>query len=217
MAEVGNKFGLGAGGGVFYGARSPKKGAGRYYIPPHMLIDASGTTMNTTAARYYIVPFYVEQPTTFAGAWTINSGAGDNGDKVKIAAYSEGTSGNPGSLAKSFGEVTLTGASATRTFASSWSANPGWYYLEMVTDNAVSFYCMAPVGSISAVGLSLPNVAAASTGTIGAPSVSSAVSGNYIAGDYVGGTYANFPEATSLTPTNSLIGVANFPLFGLYT
>ena len=216
MAEVGNKFGLGAGGGLFYGTRSPKKASGRYYIPPHMLIEASTTTRTTTAARYYITPFYVEQPTTFAGAWTINSGVGDNGDKVKIAAYSEATAGGPGTLAKSFGEVTLTGASAIRTFASSWSANSGWYYLVMVTDNTADFYCMCPIAALTAVGNFTPNQAINSVGVVGTPNVGSTFSGNVPAGDYVAGTYANFPEATSLTPTNTVYGTGVFPLFGLY-
>lgn len=218
MAEVGNKFGLGAGGGLFYGAQSPKKATGRYFIPPHMVILPSGQTVTTTAARYYIAPFYVEQVTTFAGAWTINSGVGDNGDKVKIAAYSEATAGGPGALAKSFGEVTLSGASAARTFASSWSANPGWYYLEMVTDNAADFYTMSTIIQVTSVGAILPNAASTSLGIIGAPTVSSTATANYSTGDYVGGTYANFPEATSLTPATTLFETSpRLPLFGLYT
>lgn len=216
MAEVGNKFGLGAGGGQFGGYQSYKKASGRYYMPPHMFIETSGTTMNSTAARYYIVPFIVEAPTTFAGAWTYNGGAADNGDKVKIAAYSEATSGNPGALAKNFGEVTLTGASAVRTFASSWTANPGRYFLEMVTDNAVNFFCMSPYMYSTAVGMTNVNMAMQTMGTVGAPTVGAAFISNMAAADYVAGTYANFPESTSLAPTNTIYSIGSVPLFGLY-
>mgnify|MGYP003478330757 CR=1 FL=1 len=217
MAEVGNKFGLGAGGGQFGGYPSFRKMAGRYFYPPHLVPTESATTMNTTGARYYIVPFVVESLTTFAGAWCYNSGVGDNGDKVKIAAYNEATGGGPGTLAKSFGEVTLTGASAVRNFASSWSASPGKYYLELVTDNAVGMFCMCAVDQATSAGFFMPNMAANTMGFLAAPPNSSARSSLVPAGDYVGGTYANFPESTSLTPVTTVAGVNQIPFFGLYT
>ena len=146
-----------------------------------------------------------------------NSGVGDNGDKVKIAAYNEATGGGPGTLAKSFGEVTLTGASAVRNFASSWSASPGKYYLELVTDNAVGMFCMCAVDQATSAGFFMPNMAANTMGFLAAPPNSSARSSLVPAGDYVGGTYANFPESTSLTPVTTVAGVNQIPFFGLYT
>lgn len=215
MADVGAKFGLSR-GGMFKGAQSPIKLPSRYFWPAHLTPDLSANTMSTTGARYYVAPFYFERPTAIAGAWCYNSGAGDNGDKVKIAAYSESASGGPGDRAKDFGEVTLTGASAVRTFASSWSAPAGWHYLELVTDNAVSVYAMTAVAPLSAVGTGYPNVEANLLG-VSTPTVAAAFTGSIPTGEYVGGTYANFPEATSLTPATTLFGNAGFPLFGLYT
>lgn len=204
-------------GGQFLGVRAPIKMAARYFMPPNMTPNASSDTVATTAARYYVVPFFLERPTTFAGAWCYNGGAGDNGDKVKIAAYNESSAGGPGTLAKSFGEVTLTGAAAVRTFASSWSASPGWYYLEIVTDNSVTMYVMSVTGNNTAAGIWTPpaagNLIGMSTPNMGA-TVQSNVHGG---GEYVAGTYSNFPEATSLTPTNTLFGNGQIPYFGLYT
>jgi hypothetical protein len=219
MASVASKFGL-SDAGSFGGVQPPILMAGKYIHPSHCNLTNFG--MNTTGARYYIVPIFVPRNTTFAGAWCFNSGAGDNGDKVKIAAYSEATTGGPGARAKNFGEVTLTGASALRNFASSWSAvGPLWYYLELVTDNAVGMWGMTSLSYASDAGYFAPNTLANQLGFIGGPSGSSKASPT---GDYVGGTYANFPEATSLTPTATLADPGTsggtsgvFPAFGLYT
>jgi hypothetical protein len=200
----------------FNGARDPRRQASRYFWPHHLTPDKN-TALATTGARYYVAPFFVSAPTTFAGAWCYNSGAGDNGDKIKIAAYNESGSGGPGTLAKDFGEVTLTGASAVRNFASSWTAPSGWYYLELVSDNAVSLYTMAAGVSVSGVGLFPLNHLANQLG-VSVPTVSTAPEYEIPAGEYVGGTYANFPEATSLTPATTLFSTGgSFPWFGLYT
>lgn len=200
----------------FGGAPALIKPTGRYYLPHDMMAEVTGTTLATTAARYYVVPFYVDRPTTFAGAWTFNGGAGDNGDKCKIAAYYEAATGGPGTLAKSFGEVTLTGAAAGRTFASSWLAAPGMYYLEFVNDNSVTMYCMTTLGTVTAVGQVGVPVGAGMKGWSTTFVPSSAVRG-FAIGEYVGGTYANFPEATSLTPATTVSVFDTFPIFGLYT
>lgn len=205
----------GGGAGQFSGLKSFKPMAGKYFQPPHLLPRETAATMSTTGARYYIVPFIVEHAVTYAGAWCYNGGAGDNGDKAKIAIYNEAANGGPGTLAKSFGEITFTGAAAIRNFASSWSATPGKYYLEFVTDNAVTMYVMTALHQESAAGFALPNVASLTMGqlgsiTLGTPSAAMPT------GDYVGGTYANFPEATSLTPATTLFG-STIPQFGLYT
>lgn len=203
--------------GSFGGIKPPILKSGRY-IAPHYLFP-SAYAVTTTAARYYMAAIYISYPTTFAGAWCHNSGAGDNGDKVKIAVYNVAAAGGPGTLAKSFGEVTLTGASAVRNFASSWTASAGWYYIELVTDNTVALYAMTGLVYASDVGYPFMNNLAFQIGSLATPTTGSAFATP--TGDYVGGTYANFPEATSLTPTATIIDYPNnstsFPAFGLYT
>lgn len=204
-------------GGQFNGQKTFRPMAGKYFWPSHLRLVDSITTNTMTAARYYYVPFIVEHPVTYAGAWCYNSGAADNGKKIKIAAFNESASGGPGSLAKSFGEVTLTGASALRNFASSWSPNPGRYYLAIVSDTAPSMYLMAAGDSESTAGLWGPNVASNTMGFLANVPVSTSLlnlQGHY---DYVGGTYANFPEATAITPTATDNAFNDLPSFGLYT
>lgn len=201
--------------GQFGGVRGIIKPSGKYFIPPHLLpLGDSTTTTATTGARYYIVPWYFDRPTTLAGSWCYNGGVGDNGDKAKMALYSESASGGPGTLAKNFGEITFTGASALRTFASSVSIGPGMYYLEFVTDNAVTMCVMSACQYQSGAGTFMPNVLANMNGSYGV-TLDSVGTRSIPSGDYVAGTYANFPEATSLTPTATLYHAA-VPLFGLY-
>lgn len=216
MADVATKFGLSSGGGQFYGAQGYKKGTGRYFIPPGYATLDTGTTVTTTATRRYRVPFVVEHNTTFAGAFCKNSGVGDNGDKVKIAVYSEATSGGAGSLAKNFGEVTLTAAAADRLFASSWSASPGRYFIDLVTDNAVALYAMTVTVQVSNVGYLKHDPSIQSMGTVGMPTLSATYATGFPICDYSDTTYANFPESTAIAATTTLYG-ANIPLFGLYT
>lgn len=203
--------------GQFNGLPSFKPMAGKYLTPPHLVKEVQANSLSTTGARYYFVPFIVEQPITFAGAWCYNQGVGDNGDKAKIAAFNEASGGGPGTLAKSFGEITFTGASALRNFASSWSATPGKYYLAFVTDNVVAMQCMGQYVNFSAAGQALPNVAGNTLGELGGVTLDTTPAGASPNADYVAGTYANFPEATALTPTASAVGIQSCPLFGLYT
>lgn len=204
-------------GGQFSGYRAFRPGTGRYFWPPHLRPIENATTITTTAARYYIVPFIIEHAITYAGAWCYNGGAGDNGDKVKIAAYNEASGGGIGTLAKSFGEVTLTGASAVRNFASSWSPTTGRYYLELVTDNTVTMFGMGAIDSPTNAGYLSVNHAVNTMGWQAAPPNSSSRLALQSAGDYVAGTYANFPEAASLAPTATAASIDEMPFFGLYT
>lgn len=118
--------------GQFGGVRSIIKPSGKYFIPPHLTYLGSSATAATTGARYYIVPWYFDRPTTLAGSWCYNSGVGDNGDKAKMALYAEAAAGGLGTLIKNFGEITFTGAAALRTFASSVTVTSGMYYLVFV-------------------------------------------------------------------------------------
>lgn len=205
-----------ANSGQFLGAKGFKMMPGKYYRPPHLVQVNTPSTMNTTGARYYTVPFIIEQPTALAGAWCYNGGAADSGDKFKMALFSEAAAGGPGTMVKSFGEGTFTGAAALNSLTSSFSAAPGRYYLEFVTDNAVTMLCMSAMVRLSDAGYVTPSTAMNTMGafTITAGSTEAA---SQAVGDYVGGTYGNFPEATSLTLTTSLFGASAFPLFGLTT
>lgn len=215
MSDLSTAFGLSS-GGQFNGVVAPIKQASRYFLPSHLFVDSVGNTVASTGGRYYFAPYYVDRATTFAGAWTRNAGAGDNGDKIKIAAYNEAAAGGPGTLAKDFGEVTLTGAAALRLFASSWAATPGWYYLALVTDNAVTMSAMTGGTVVTAAGVVYPqplnNLLGAQT-----PNFAAASHNNATIGEYVGGTYANFPEATSLTPATTLFTADGMSIIGLYT
>lgn len=203
--------------GQFNGVKTFLPMAGKYFIPPHMRLVASAVTATMTAARYYYVPFVIEYNKTYAGAWCKNATAGDSGKKIKIAIYNESASGGPGTLAKSFGEVTLGAASALQNFASSWAATPGRYYLAIVSDTAPTMYLMAAADSITTAGMLLPNVAANSMGMLAQVFTSTSLLNLQPHNDYVAGTYANFPEATSLTPTASEGSFNTTPAFGLYT
>jgi hypothetical protein len=83
---------------------------------PHY-ITLSGTALTTTATRAYYAPFFVAEPVTFASAVTWNQGAGDNGDTYRIAIYANDGTAGPGTLIQDVGQVTLTGAAATRTLS----------------------------------------------------------------------------------------------------
>lgn len=204
-------------GGQFNGYQSFRKMPGKFFHPPHLVPTDNPITMTTTAARYYVAPWIIEQSTIIAGAWCYNSGAGDNGDKFKIALYDEKSTGGPGALVKNFGEGTFGGSAIVNALSSSVTLAAGRYYLEMVTDNTVAMYCMTAMDTVSGAGYVLPNIAANTMGTLVAPLNSADNAALVVAGDYVGGTYANFPEANSLTPTNSVAGSNVFPFFGLYT
>lgn len=207
-------------GGSYSGVLPPIIASGHALFPPHLV--PSSYTLTATAARYYTVPFYIPRATTFAGVKFRNSGAGNNGHKVKIAFFNELAGGGPGTLAKSFGESTLTGAAAIRTLTSSWAATPGWYYGEIVADNAVAFNCMITTETISGVG----HAGVRGTWSQLPPIADNVLSGNFgpqlpYGAEYVGGTYANFPEASSLTPTTTVQatnggGAGEIPSFCLY-
>lgn len=211
-------------GGSYFGITPPILMAGKIRMPPHLPIFDILGSVTLTAARYYFYAVYVDRPTTFAGAKFYNFGAGDNGKKVKVAIYNELSTGGPGTLAKDFGESTLTGAAAIRTLASSWSAQPGWYYMALTSDTAPVLSPMSAFNYVTTVGWSPPANPAGMLGAFHANLLAASGIQAY-AGDYVAGTYANFPEATALVPTTSLYSAAAysattgqvFPFFALYT
>lgn len=213
MTDIVTEFGLGGGGGVFDGVRPPKAMAGTFIRGPHMI--GSATNFVATAALYYMYPIYLIAGDVFAGAAFYNQSAAQSGHKVKIAIYNEAAAGGPGTLAKSFGEVTLTAASAVRQIASSWTVpTTGWYYMELVGDSATNYFGAGSTFATAAAGIvgnatKMPRIIATAMGV--AEGISTGFS--------VAGTYANFPEATSLAFTANVGGPIEFnrfPDFGLY-
>lgn len=207
--------------GSYAGVAPPILMPGKILLPPHMRFG-NGETMTTTAGRYYVVPFFVARTTTFAGVKFRNSGAGDIGDLVKIAFYGEAAAGGPGALAKDFGISTLGGAAAINTLVSAWTAvGPAWYYGVIVSNNTCDLNVMFPGAYYSSAGL-LPLVPEATRLGAFATDLFAALGSTTYQGDYVAGTYANFPEATALAPTNSLLGAVTLastgfiPGFGPY-
>lgn len=147
MADIAVKYGLAS------GVALPKimSGAG---ISPDYALQHVSNPLTTTATRLYYVPIYLDAITTFAGFKTYNSGAGDSGDVYRVGIYGEATAGGPGALLNDCGEVTLTGAAALRTSASSFSnTSIGWHYLAFHAQDAAAMYSMSGRLGLSGVGL----------------------------------------------------------------
>ncbi len=200
MANVATKFGLSSGG--ILGVPSAPLISGKNLFPPHLSLN--GGTFAVTADTYYCYPIYIDKIQSFSGTRCTNSGTGDSGKKIKIALYND-----DGTLAKNFGEATLTGSSAVLSFASSWTpTRVGWYELRIVSDSAPTLYTMGNVTQVSSAGYFGLPVMNSLFGLI-----ASSWNANYnqygYAGDSVAGTYANFPESTALTATASFDGRGN--------
>jgi hypothetical protein len=208
---------LGA-GGSYFGVQPPKILAGKLLWPPHLSFNGVAA-LSITASRYYVAPFHISRPMTFAGVKFKQNG-NLSGQKIKIAFYNEAAAGGPGTLAKNFGEATLGGATAINTVTSSWGVTtPGWYYGELAGDSASSLFAMANQIQASDVGYAQNPPSSNFLSPFATEGLAATVTQKqaYV-GDYVGGTYANFPEATSLTPATSIFTEAsfNFPGFCLY-
>ncbi len=198
--------------GTFDGVPSPLQFTGTYLRPPHL--NSSSDTLTLTASKYYYAPIYLSAGNSFAGASFYNSNSAANGKNVKIAIYFQAATGGLGTLAKSFGSITLDGTSVLRQLASSWTVPvTGWYFLALTSDSNPALFGAAP-GGITAAG--------ASPLSARLPSDLNATAGAFLmtAGYSVAGTYANFPESTGLAPTSVLVIAAStgtaIPDFGLY-
>lgn len=128
---------------------------------PHWCLDDTTTGFATTATRLYYYPIYFDQVVTLAGARSFNSGAGDNGETYRVGLYFDNAAaGGPGTLAKDFGEVTLTAASALRTLTNSYAiTSPGWYWVAVHHSSAANMYAFTSILQVSNVGYVLPNIA----------------------------------------------------------
>lgn len=185
----------------YFGMKPPRTYTGATILP--LGYGQGAAAMTTTATRCYYVPFPVFESRTFSGANAMNSGAGDNGEKFRIMMFNQdNVNGGPGLLAKDFGEITLTGASAFRTLTSAWAATPGMYWGAIWFDSASAMYGMMPQVTASEVGASIGvNMhsflgtladAGAAWGTLDMPQ-----------GLYVDTTYGTAPS-TAVAPTATL-------------
>lgn len=219
MADLATKFGLAQAvtGGIMGGVKPPLIMPGEVMLPPHCLTTSSAVTM--TASRIYYIAFRIEHIHAFAGAKTFNTGTGDNGKKVKIAIYSQAATGGPGDLLKDFGEITLTSAAAIRTLASSWTpTEEGWVYGAICSDTDPAMLSMGSTAVASGAGaLQSPGIAMSLSGFPAEVFTTLYGTADAMIGKYAAGTYASFPAASAVAPTNSLYGREAFmPAFGFY-
>lgn len=209
-----------AGGGSLLGVRPPPLITGKFILPDGYR-RGHNTTVTLTASRYYYAYQYIDRLETFSGVKFKDSGVGNNTKKVKIAAFTiDQTTGALGSLAKNFGEVTLDAVAGIETMASSWTPTYiGWHILALTSDSNPVICAMARSWTETTAGMMPPDIHDFRLGAFPTEFFAETATTNPRPnnGDYKDGTYANFPEATGLAPTASIVGVANtFPMFGLY-
>jgi hypothetical protein len=207
-------------GGPLDGVTPPPIMSGKFVLPDGYF-RGENNTVTLTAARYYYALKYISRIETFSGVKFHDSGTGNNGKKVKIAAFSiSSLTGALSAVAKNFGEVTLDATAGIETLASSWTPTYiGWHVLALTSNSNPVIYSMARGARNSEVGQQPVDVYDSRLGTFATDFFSAITSVNrlYNHGDYAAGTYPNFPEATPLAPTASIVDAANtFPLFGLY-
>lgn len=197
----------------FFGGLPPKPITGALYTPPGY--TKAGTGVTTTINRCYYIPWVIVRAITFAAAVTENTGTGDNGETYRVMFFNDdAAAGGPGSLAKDFGEVTLTGAAAVRTLASSWAATPGMYWGAVWHSSSAAMVAMAPYTG-GANGFVPPHYG--NEHAIGNMVVANPANGA-VAAHYVDTAYGAAP-ANAVAPTASLqqpLGVATGVVPSLY-
>lgn len=155
MANIAVKFGLGGGGGTFAGVQplGAFAGVGNRFPPHWATINSLGGGLATTATRLYYVPYYFNEMRAFTGLKSYNTGSGDNGETFRMGVYraallSSGLRGAPSTLLADCGQVTLTGAAAERTLASSFTPDyVGWHFLALHANSAFSIAAIQNIGS----------------------------------------------------------------------
>lgn len=218
MTDISAKY---PGAGPYMGIDPPGLLSGKTHFPAHLQPVSNTSQVTVTAARYYIAPWFFSGRQTYAGALFKQGGTGDNGKKVKIAFFNQTAAGLIGTLAKSFGEYTCDANATIKQMASAWTPPRAWHWGMFVCDGAGVFDGMTADRALSGVGHVPHSPTANMIGAIVANAFISENGGGPYHGDYVAGTYANFPEATGLAPTASIIGLTTnqvvFPAFGLYS
>lgn len=171
-------------------------------VPPHWgVIDYATIGFSTTATRLYYIPYYFSEIVTFTGLKMRNGGTGDNGEVLRLGAYQATTpnGGLPTSLIVDAGEITLTGAAADRTLASSWTTPyVGWGFLAYHANTAAQVVAISTRATISNVGQYMPNPATNVFG-LGSLDVNSTTASGFGA-YYVDTTYTAL-ASTAVAPT----------------
>lgn len=199
MVDISAKY-PSSGGSGFYGNQNPPKYiTGCYYLPIGYCEKDAGFAM--IANQVYYVPYPIYRTKTFAGASIYNTGAGDNGKKIRLMMFADdGAIGGPGTLVKDFGEITLTGAAAIRTLSSSWAATPGIYWCAVWSDTTPTIMPMAPYAFTSGAGWGSGPMNNNFMGAFTIPSGG----GYYVGYHYVSSAYGAAP-ATAVAPTTTFV------------
>lgn len=190
---------------AFYGAKAPIpiSGVNGIWLPHWATIDTA-VGITTTATRLYYIPYYF--PVTnlsYTGLKTRNTGAGDNGEVYRVGVYQASfTTGLPSTLVADVGEVTLTGAAATRTTASSWTAPyVGWGFLCLHANTACALQALSNVNSGgSAAGYVANTLARTMFPTSDIDATTNAINAGTFAAYYVDTAYGAL-ASTAVAPT----------------
>lgn len=194
------------GGGAISVPGAPFAGfsTGRY-LWPQWGAFGSAMTITTTSTRLYYYPIYIPKAQTFASASVYNSGAGDNGETLRIGIYSN-NNGLPGTLLSAYTEITLTGAAAERNVAVSLSLSAGWNWCAIHHNSAAAMYGINASYQLSAAGM-LPNLATQAIKDFGTLAFAPTFDYNLgsqgaYAGFYVDTAYGAL-ASTAVAPTNT--------------
>lgn len=146
---------LSAGGSIIVPAINPPSYADAAYYTSQWGITALSETMTTSAGRLYYIPFFVWEAHTFEAMAIFNSGAGDNGETLRVGVYDNTGAKGPGALVTDFGQATLTGASAVRELSGTAALQRGIYWAAVHANAASAMYAYAGLTtSINAMNLS---------------------------------------------------------------
>lgn len=206
------------GGGSYGGAPPPGRVSGFTYLPTNYHLIGSVASAAALNDMYYY-PMWIQKTQTFSGAKLWNGGAGDNTKLIRIGVYTDNN--GPASLVHDFGAITLTGASALRTLASSVTlAGPAWYWI-CHASQAFTYTSMGFQTGLSGVGVEVPSpfITQAFGYSLSTQPSGTALT-NIPCGFYVSTAYGAM-ASTAVAPTSEISanyagGVINCPMVGLY-
>lgn len=206
------------GSGLFANQNPPHYITNSYYLPIGYLGNGAGVGYDMTATRCYYFPLPIWEAHTFQGASIVNTGAADNGKRIRLMVFNDnGAAGGPGTLAKSFGEITLTGAGAARLLSSSWAATPGDYWGAVWCESGCNLSSMAPFEQFTQAGFAHGPQLTHFMGSFSVPSSTTVISfGHYVATAYgAAPATAVAPNATYENTPGTSAGVGGLPSFWL--
>ena len=156
----------------------------------------TGGLATTSIGGIFFEPFYVWRPQAFRGMSVVNTSTSENGKVAMLGLYNDdSSSGGPGTLAHTFGQITFGTISAVTTALNTANLNRGRYWMTAWFASQCGMYRLdiaAAAGSIGAM-LTSPDIGAIS------PS-----SQRQQQGWYATTTYATTFPASAVTPITSL-------------